>query len=141
VEELLVLAMSPRQRLLDSLAIGASMLCLVHCLLLPLVILLLPMLAHILDVPEEFHLAVFLLAVPTSLLALRAGWRQHGCRAVWLPALSGLTLLAAGLFVAPTEAAEVAVTVAGSLLLALGHLLNWRRSAGACASKASDGHP
>lgn len=126
-----MLAMSPRQRLLDGLAIGASILCLVHCLLLPLVILLLPMLALVLNVPEAFHLAVFLLAVPTSLLALGAGQRRHRRGSPLAVALPGLLLMAAGLSLARTEGMETALTVAGSLLLAAGHILNWRRAGGA----------
>lgn len=116
-----------RQRLFDGLAIGASFLCLAHCLLLPLALLLLPMLAAFLALPEAFHAWVFALAVPTSLVALRTGWRHHGERGPALLAGAGLLLLGAGLFLAPTHAMETGLTVVGSLLLALGHVRNWRQ--------------
>jgi hypothetical protein len=115
-----------RQRLFDGLAISASLLCLAHCLLLPLAILLVPMLAAFLTLPEAFHAWVFALAVPTSLVALLAGWRRHGARQPALLAGAGLLLLGAGLVLAPAHAVETALTVAGSLLLALGHVRNWR---------------
>ena len=117
---------SSRQRVFDGLAIGASMLCLVHCLVLPVVIVLLPALAAFLAVPEAFHLWALAFAVPSSALALTAGYRRHHWSRPIMIVVPGIALLAFGALAAPTEAAETWLTVPGALLLAIGHALNWR---------------
>ena len=115
-----------RQQLFDGLAIGASGLCLVHCLVLPLLIILLPTLAAFLAVPESFHVWALAFAVPTSGLALASGYRRHHWLRPTLVALPGLILLALGALVAPTGWMETSLTVPGAILLAIGHALNWR---------------
>jgi hypothetical protein len=115
-----------RQRWFDSLAIGASALCLVHCLVLPLLILLVPTLALFLTIPDSFHLVVFLVAMPTSAVAMWMGYRRHRRQAPVLLAMTGLCFLAAGLFMAPSERAETLLTVVGSVFFAAGHVQNWR---------------
>jgi hypothetical protein len=109
----------------DSIAIGASFACLVHCLALPVLIALLPAWSAFLDVPESFHLWLLVLAVPVSLTVLvRAATGKPG----YLPlrfGIAGLTLMALGLGV-EGEVSEAIVTSVGALLLAFGHILNWR---------------
>ncbi|NJC34679.1 hypothetical protein GGR88_002193 [Sphingomonas jejuensis] len=114
------------QHLFDSLAIGASFLCLVHCLVLPILIVLLPALAAFLTVPAGFHLAAFAFAVPASAVALWVGFRRHRRSAPAVFILPGLLLLALALVAAPTALVETILTVAGALLLSVGHALNWR---------------
>lgn len=110
----------------DGAAIGASMLCLIHCLALPVLIALLPALAGLLAVPEGFHLAALAFALPASALALATGYRRHG---LILPALigaSGLALLGWGALGGHDLAIETGLSVIGSLTLAAGHVWNWR---------------
>ncbi|WP_347304091.1 MerC domain-containing protein [Croceibacterium sp. TMG7-5b_MA50] len=111
--------------MLDSFAVVASVACMVHCLALPLALALLPILAETLFAGEAFHVAVLLLAVPTSAVALWGATRRPEGRACLLAGAAGLSLMALGLFM-PTDRAETAATVAGSLLLAGAHLANWR---------------
>jgi hypothetical protein len=96
------------QRLLDALAIGASTACLVHCLILPALLVLLPALAAFLAVPEEFHLWALLFAIPTSAAALLAGYRRHRQIGPALPAALGLALLAAGVLAGSSATMETA---------------------------------
>ncbi|MDG5487258.1 MerC domain-containing protein [Sphingomonas sp. BGYR3] len=119
-------AISRQQKLLDSFAIGASALCLVHCLLLPALLIVAPALTAFVALPERFHLLMFILAVPMSLLALAAGWRRHRRAEPALIACAGLCLIGAGALLAEGEWLETLLTVPGSLLLALGHAVNWR---------------
>ncbi len=115
-----------RQRLLDGFAVAASLLCLIHCLLLPLLLIAIPLLATMLAVPEAFHAVAFAIAVPTSLLALGGGYRRHRR---WRPAkmaIVALTLLGIGAFAVEGVITERIVTSAGAILLAVAHLLNWR---------------
>jgi hypothetical protein len=114
---------SPRA---DGIAAGLSLLCLVHCLGLPLAIAMVPALASALSLPETVHLGLFLLAVPASAVALLAGYRHHGAM---LPALFGglgLALLGIGALAAQSELQETGFTVVGSMVLAGAHLRNWR---------------
>ncbi len=110
----------------DGFAVGASALCLVHCLGLPLLIAVLPAIAGRIDPGEGFHLIVLLFAIPTSAFALVEGWRRHRGIAPLFVGGAGLVLMAAGLAFGNWAAVEMAVTVAGSLLLAGAHVANWR---------------
>lgn len=111
----------------DGLAVGASALCLIHCLALPIVIAALPALAARLDLGEGFHLGVLAFALPVSAYALGEGWRRHRGLTPLFVGATGLVLLAAGLAFEDWVAVETGVTVAGSLLLAGAHVANWRR--------------
>ena len=112
--------------MVERTAIGASLLCLVHCIGLPLLLALLPALSQALAVPESVHLWLLALAVPSAAIALGTGYRQHG--APELPVLggSGLALMAAGALLVPGDRAETVLTVAGGLLLVSAHIGNWR---------------
>ncbi|MCJ8156246.1 MerC domain-containing protein [Sphingomonas sp. LaA6.9] len=117
---------SRAQRIWDGAAIGASALCLAHCLGLPVLIAMLPALADLLAFPESFHLAAFAFALPASGIALLAGYRRHG---LLLPAIMGavgLLLIGWGATGGHRIAIETGLTVLGSLLLAMGHIWNWR---------------
>lgn len=107
-------------QMLDGSAIGLSGLCLVHCLALPVAAAVSPMLG-VWSQAEWVHLTFVLLAAPLSAAALvMARPRRPAAMAL---AAGGLALLAAALFF---HEAETAMTVAGGLILASGHLVNWR---------------
>lgn len=115
-----------RQETLDVIAVAASALCLVHCLLLPALLVFVPTLTAFVAVPETFHTVALIFAVPTSALAIAAGFRRHGRRQPALLVIPGLALLASGALAAEAQWVETAMTVAGALLLSAGHALNWR---------------
>lgn len=110
----------------DGLAVGASALCLLHCLGLPILIAALPALAGRLDLGDGFHLGVLAFALPVSAYALGEGWRRHRGLTPLFVGAAGLALLALGLAFEAWAVVETGVTVAGSLLLAGAHLANWR---------------
>lgn len=126
-----------RALLLDRAAIGMSLLCLVHCLALPVLLVLIPSLAVLPIADEHFHLVLLYLVLPTSVVALFLGCRRHKNRTVLLWGLSGLAVLVLAAFAGHDllgDAGERALTVLGALLVALGHLKNvrlGRRSASA----------
>ncbi len=115
-----------RSPLLDRLAIGTSLLCLLHCIGLPILIAMLPALASVLPVGEGVHVALLLTALPVSGIALAGGYRAHGRIVPAVLGAVGLLALAAGVTLASTTAIETGFTVAGSLALALAHIGNWR---------------
>jgi hypothetical protein len=110
----------------DGTAVGLSFLCLVHCLLLPIILALFPALGGLVDLPEWLHLLLFALSVPLSSLATVAGYRRHGARMPGAIAACGLLLIGTGALAGLPLLLETSVTVAGSLLLAAGHICNWR---------------
>ncbi len=118
----------------DRAAIGVSMLCLIHCLLLPVAIALLPAAAGWLDVPERFHLLAIAVAVPISGIAIVAGYRRHGFAVPGLMALIGLALIALGAVAGFRSVVETIVTVLGGLILAFGHLYNWKAASATSAN-------
>lgn len=115
-----------RRKTYDALAIGLSLLCLVHCLALPVLILALPAVTVWVSVPESAHAVVLALAIPASAVALTFGFRAHHAGMPTAIALIGLALLCFGVFGAESERAETIATVIGGLLLAFAHALNLR---------------
>lgn len=78
---------------LDSLAIGMSLLCAMHCLLTPVLIVFLPILATTFWVHENFHLWMVLFVVPTTSAAVFMGCKKHKDKAVLILSLLGMALL------------------------------------------------
>jgi len=111
---------------LDRAALGASALCLVHCLALPLLFAALPALSAIFALPESIHFWILLFAVPSSALALFGGRARHGASYPIVLGLAGLACLAAGALIFAGTRWDTIVTVPGGLLLAMAHATNWR---------------
>ena len=117
------------QKILDRLAIVAAALCAVHCLLTPLLIVLVPILASTLTADEGFHRLMLLWVLPTSALAWGLGCRRHGNRSVLLLGLAGLAILIGVALWGRAllgESAEKVATVAGGLAISAGHWRNYR---------------
>lgn len=115
-----------RQRLLDSMAISASALCLMHCLALPVLVMLLPALAAYLALPESFHVGALLFAVPTSIAALAAGYWRHRWAVPARVAAPAIALLALGAFAVSEEWIKTLLTIIGATALAVAHAVSWR---------------
>lgn len=79
--------------LLDSLAISMSMICALHCLLTPVFIVSLPILATSVWIHEDFHLWMILFVIPTTSLAVFMGCKKHKDKAVFFLSMIGLILL------------------------------------------------
>lgn len=137
-----VLMLNPPRQIsgkLDALAIALTSACLVHCLILPVAALALPLLASGAHA-EWVHWVFVAIAAPTSFMALRhnhhSKWVLLGLRAF---AAFGLSLLLFGALGWPTHEAGVQITILGSLVLAAVHLVNYfRKQKGlACSSAES----
>jgi hypothetical protein len=110
----------------DGWAMGLSGLCLVHCLALPAIAVAAPAALGLDSLHWEFH-ALFL-AVAVTLTAA-AFWPSQGhgagrSRRAMALAVCGLALLGSALLPGLHEHERV-VTVAGVLVLAIAHGLNW----------------
>ena len=108
----------------DLAGIGASLLCILHCVATPLLVVMLPALEAL---ERQTH-AVFALSILCiGLLAFVSGYRRHRRRRVVLLGLAGFGMLSAGVLVpegAMSEEAEIAVTVLGGATLITAHLRN-----------------
>lgn len=109
----------------DGLAISASTLCLIHCLVLPVFLVFLPTFAQWADSGETVHVVMLGIALPLSGWTLVSGWRRHGAWGPVMLGAAGLALLATGLAL-EGGMAGVLITVAGSVTLTLAHIGNLR---------------
>lgn len=82
---------------LDKLAISMAAVCAVHCLLTPVLIVMLPILATSFFVHQDFHLWMLFLVIPTTSFAVFMGCRKHKDR--WVATLSaiGISILVCAL--------------------------------------------
>ncbi|WDE05092.1 MerC domain-containing protein [Thalassomonas viridans] len=113
----------------DKLAISLSMLCVLHCLAFPLILVLVPSIAALPLEQETFHLWMVVAVIPTSIYALTLGCKKHKKLSVLSGGLIGLAgLIAAVLFGESQlgEAGEKLLTVAGATLIALAHYKNFQ---------------
>ena len=99
------------------------MLCLAHCLALPLLISSLSLAVPFAE-NELVHKVLVLIAAPATFLAIYADAGKPRRRTFIGVAMLGLGLLIAGAFVPALEAYEEPVTVVGSITLAAAHI--WR---------------
>lgn len=114
---------------LDKTAVALSGLCLVHCLALPFLIALFPVLGFTVVSHETFHQLILVVVIPTTLIALGMGYRRHHSRLVAALGFAGVAALVIAAFAVHelgAEALERWVTVVGGLLLATAHLRNFR---------------
>jgi len=78
---------------IDSIAIGMSVLCAVHCLLTPVLAVFLPIIATSFWVSDNFHLWMILFVVPSTGVAIFMGCRKHKDKIVLALSLLGISVL------------------------------------------------
>lgn len=108
----------------DKMAISLSLLCAIHCLVFPLVIVLLPSIAALQLNDEAFHVWMLLAVIPTSIYALTVGCKQHKHYRVLTLGLLGLLLLVLAVILGGVW--EKALTLIGAGIIVLGHYRNYR---------------
>ena len=84
---------SRRHGWLDHVAIGMAVVCAIHCLLAPILILVLPIIATTFIVHQDFHLWMIFFVLPTTGLAIFMGCRNHKDRVVVALSAVGLSVL------------------------------------------------
>ena len=115
---------------LDGMAIAMSLACILHCLLLPVLIVVFPILGSTILAEESFHGLLLILIIPTSSVALYLGCRQHGEGLVLWLGIVGMAILALAAWLGIGVlgvSGEKALTALGGTLLASAHVLNFRR--------------
>lgn len=117
------------QTLMDRLAISASVLCMLHCVATPLLLIAAPVISSTFLADEAFHQALVMFVLPTSLLALFLGCKNHRDNQVLVLGGLGLTTLVAVAFFGHDllgEIGEKVATVISGAMLAFAHLRNYR---------------
>ena len=123
-----VVRSSPVARL-DLYAAGLSTLCVLHCIALPALVSLLPVVAQAAE-SELLHRALAVAAVPVSLRVIWKTLPVNGNKLFIGAALVGLVLLLLAAFMEAVSAYEEPITVAGGALLCSAHLWHWMRTCG-----------
>ncbi len=116
----------------DRVGIWLSGICLIHCLLLPLALVVLPVSALVVTWHEDVHVVFAVLLVPTTALAFYQGYRRHRQKRVLWGFGPGLALVLLASFPGHEALGVLGgtlVTMLGSALLIWGHWQNWRLQA------------
>lgn len=126
--------------LVDRFAISLSILCLVHCLLLPVLFVMLPSLGTSLLGSESMHTWLVYAVIPSSLFALGMGCRKHRRGSFILLGMIGLGFLLLGIAIEEVSLSEIwekLFTVFGALLIAFAHFRNYQlcRASKSCGCK------
>lgn len=122
--------MKTGQELTDKFAIGLSMLCAIHCLILPLLLVLLPSLGSLQLQNEAFHTWMIVAVIPTSIYALTMGCKKHQRYRLLFWGVSGLILMVSAVFLGHEvvgESGEKILTLLGTILVVIAHWGNFRR--------------
>ena len=126
----------------DVVGVGASTLCVIHCLLLPVVLAFAPTLAHFVPGNEAVHLSLAYLLTGVGILAFRAGYRVHREKFVLVLLMVGIAAVTVGAYAGsllPSHSWEVAITFTGSAFLIVAHRLN-RTLCQSCKTCVETGH-
>ena len=120
---------------LDNIAIGFSVVCALHCLLLPIAVIFLPAISATFLGSEDFHKTLLYFVIPSSIIALLLGCKMHGKYNVYLYGIFGIgTLLIGSIFGHDYfgENGEIILTLIGAGTISLGHLKNQKLCAECC---------
>jgi hypothetical protein len=119
------------QLLTDKTAIGLSMLCIAHCLFLPIILIFIPSISAVLFLNNElFHQILLYMIVTISSVALLIGFMNHKNHWILFLGCFGLLLLILAVFLSHAligEYGEITLTVIGSSILTLGHIKNYKQ--------------
>ncbi|CAI3969099.1 MAG: MerC domain-containing protein [Pseudomonadota bacterium] len=119
----------------DKLAMLLSSLCVIHCLLTPILLISIPALAGVSILNDEtFHQILLFFVLPIGVFALSLGYLHHKNKWVVFAGVFGLTLLSSPLLVewiglgheVLGEYGEVTITVIASFIIVGAHLINYR---------------
>lgn len=121
--------MKVTQEVTDKLSIGLSMLCVIHCLVLPLLLVALPSFGALQLQNENFHTWMLISVIPISIYALTMGCKKHKRYRLFLLGGAGLVLMVVAVLFGHDiggELGEKTLTLSGSVLIVIAHFCNFR---------------
>lgn len=116
------------QFIFDRLAIGASVVCAIHCALLPVLLAVFPTLVAMPVTDHTFHFLLAWFVVPSSLIAVSLGCRRHKDRLVLAGCGLGLTIIVLTAWFGHDllgETGEKMATLTGAVILSIVHWRNY----------------
>src|ERR1700760_1661740 len=111
----------------DQIGVWTSTLCVVHCLLTPIVLSLSAVSAHFLPSEERTHRTLAVAIAALGAFALIKGYRRHRSSRVLMLMVIGLAFIFGGAYWGnhlPSHAVEVVVTLVGSGFMIAAHRTN-----------------
>lgn len=120
---------------LDNIAIGFSVVCALHCLLLPIAVILSPAISATFLGSEDFHKTLLYFVIPSSIIALSLGCKMHGKYNVYLYGIFGIATLLSAVFFGHDyfgETGERILTLLGAGIVSFGHFKNQKLCAECC---------
>ena len=120
---------------LDNIAIGFSVVCALHCLLLPIAVIFLPAISSTFLGSEDFHKTLLYFVIPSSIIALSLGCKMHGKYNVYLYGIFGIATLLSAVFFGHDyfgETGERILTLLGAGIVSFGHFKNQKLCAECC---------
>lgn len=121
--------MKKAQAITDKLAIGLSLMCVIHCLGITILLALLPSMVALQLDDEAFHLWMIVAVLPASAYSLTLGCKRHKRYRLLILGSIGLTLLVMALVLGEERIGDVGekiLTVIGAGFVAVGHWFNYR---------------
>jgi len=121
--------MNQLQKPADKIAISLSLLCAIHCLAMPLLVVLLPAVASLPLESESLHLWLVVAVLPISLFSLTLGCKKHRkYQVAYIGSVGLFTMVFAilGEILGFGEVVEKTLTLLGASLIALAHFWNYR---------------
>ena len=107
----------------DISAASLSTLCILHCLAVPLLVTVMPVLVVVSEA-QWLHLMFVCMAVPISLWVIRTAWLRHESNLFVVVAILALSMMVSAITFAP-PALEDSLTVVGAGMLGMAHLWRW----------------
>lgn len=123
--------MTMYNKITDHIGMVLACTCLLHCLTLPLFLLLLPAHGH----DDTFHIVVVIATIFVSGGALIHGFQSHCKHIVLSVGGAGFVLITLAL-AAPTETVEVMTMIVGSIMIIAAHIFNIKHKTN-CSKKCS----
>ena len=120
----------------DKIAISFSVVCALHCLLLPIVVIFLPSISATFLGTEDFHKTLLYFVIPSSIIALSLGCKMHGKYEVYSYGFFGIGALLFASFFGHNylgEVGEIFLTLIGAGIVSLGHYKNQKLCADCCS--------
>lgn len=114
-------------RLWDKIGISISFLCLLHCILLPVIAIAVPSFHHLFGEHDHVHIIFAIIIWPTALLAFLPAYKHH--KKLWIPGLAaiGLMLITSSVLAHDhfSETITITLSIVGSVFLVYGHYQNF----------------
>lgn len=112
----------------DKFVMSFSVMCLIHCLFAPSLIILSYSSLALTFESELIHKVILLLTIPVSIFAISLGYKNHSNNSIIYIGIGGLTILISALLVEDNigSNAQTVLTMIGSLMVIFCHYRNYK---------------